>query len=227
MDDPRNYYFELPGGAQPKFSPLNERCHQSYGWLSKHRARSRRSDVLDGVDTLVIHATAGYATQHAVDTWKVRKASAHWIVPDENEPQHGHFVWATVAEAKAAYHVRDTIELPEFLTGNRNINNRSLAIEVVNTQDVEGFSDPYSEWQIQHTANIVLHAWSKYPNLKHIVSHAKLDPTRRKDPGSNFPWMRFRECVLNHRLGVLTDPLLIPPAASPIPSDTNLDCCCP
>ena len=43
-------------------------------------------------------------TQHAIDTWKTKKASAHWIVPDENEPQHENFVWAVVGEAKAAFH---------------------------------------------------------------------------------------------------------------------------
>ena len=50
----------------------------------------------------------------------------------------------------------------------------------------------------------------KYPNLKHIVSHAKLDPDRRSDPGTNFNWERFKELVLDTSREPLST---IPPAA--------------
>jgi N-acetylmuramoyl-L-alanine amidase len=151
------------------------------------------------IDTVVVHATAGFATQHAVDTWRVRSASAHWIIPDENEPQHGQFVWATVAEAKAAIHVRNSIDVNATVLGSGpKVNRRSLGIEIVNTQDVEDYSDPYSAWQVKMAAQIVLYAWAKYPRMKHVISHAKLDPTRRGDPGKQFPWADFKEAVLTH-----------------------------
>ena len=68
-------------------------------------------------------------------------------------------------------------------------------VEIVNTQSAE-VSDPYSDWQVEQTAALVRYAWSKYPDLIDVVSHAKLDPARRVDPGSGFPWDRFRELVL-------------------------------
>ena len=199
MTNPRTYYFELPANNRPEFSPLTEEVHPKFGWLTRNRSRSRDRDVFEVIDTIVVHATAGYATQHAIDAWHRRRASAHWVIPDENEPQHGEFTWATVAEAKAAYHVLDSIDVSQTPLGSgTNINDRSLGIEIVNTQDVQNFSDPFSDWQVRMAARIVLYAWAKYPNLKHVISHAKLDPNRRADPGSNFPWDAFKNLVLSH-----------------------------
>ncbi|NBF08147.1 N-acetylmuramoyl-L-alanine amidase [Pseudomonas sp. Fl4BN1] len=141
MTKPVDYYFYLPPEARPSYSPLQEELHPDFAWLTQNRARSRGKDVFEAIDTVVIHATAGYATAHAVENWHQRVASAHWIIPDEREPQHGHFVWGAVAEAKSAYHVRDAIVFKETVLGEGpNVNNRSLGVEIVNTQDVEKLS---------------------------------------------------------------------------------------
>lgn len=226
MNNPRNYHFTLPPDSRPPFVPLPEQMHPDYGWLTQHRARSRGRDVIEVVDTVVVHATAGYATQHAVDTWRERKASAHWIVPDEDEPQHGHFVWATVAEAKAAFHVGNVDYAPHLGPGT-NVNNRSLGIEIVNTQDVQQYADTYSAWQVSAAARIVLHAWAKYPNLKHVISHARLDPERRSDPGRNFPWDAFKQQVLTHSALGSVDPLVNAPYTPPAPVEHEGNCCGP
>ncbi|MBM9594460.1 hypothetical protein JM664_08030 [Rhodobacteraceae bacterium MCCB 386] len=57
-------------------------------------------------------------------------------------------------------------------------------------------ADTFSNWQVEATAGIVRYAWAKYPNLKHVVSHAMLDPQRRRDPELHFPWDRFKQLVL-------------------------------
>jgi len=227
MPNPESYYFELPVNGAPDFAPLEEEIHSDFQWLTRNRARARGRDVYEVIDTVVIHATAGFATQHAVDTWRKRRASAHWIIPDENEPQHGEFAWATVAEAKAAYHVRDSVDLPPELSDGPNVNNRSLGIEIVNTQNVENYSDQYSEWQIQMTAWIVLYAWAKYPNLRHIISHAKLDPNRRADPGSNFPWPEFQRRVLAHEGLPERNPIVSAEFTPLPPSKDSAGCCLP
>jgi N-acetyl-anhydromuramyl-L-alanine amidase AmpD len=225
MPDPQTYYFTLPSGNRPPFVPLGEEVHPDFAWLTGNRARSRGRDVFEAIDTIVVHATAGYATEHAVANWRVRTASAHWIIPDEDEPQHEKFVWATVAEAKAAYHVRDDIDVSGTALGRgANVNNRSLGIEVVNTQDVQNFRDSFSPWQVDMTARIVLYAWAKYPNLKHIISHAKLDPRRRSDPGSNFPWDIFKEAVLSHSALPARNPLVFRTLSRSQPE--NPDGCC-
>jgi N-acetyl-anhydromuramyl-L-alanine amidase AmpD len=225
MANPETFYFTLPSNNRPSFAPLSEEVHPDFTWLTSNRARSRGRDVFDVIDTIVVHATAGYATQHAIDNWHERVASAHWIIPDEDEPQHDHFVWATVAEAKAAYHVRDSIHVSDTVLGRGpNVNNRSLGIEIVNTQDVQNYRDPFSSWQVTMSARIVLYAWAKYPNLKHVISHAKLDPSRRGDPGSQFPWAIFQEAVLSHSVLPTRNPLVSRISLRPRPD--NVDGCC-
>jgi N-acetylmuramoyl-L-alanine amidase len=199
MADPTTFHFTLPANNRPALFRLNEEFHPDFNFLTTNRARARGGDIDNVLDTVVVHATAGFATQHAVDTWRTVRASAHWIIPDEDESEHGNFIWATVAERKAAFHVLDSINPGgTVLGGTRNINNRSLGIEIVNTQNVQNYTDAYSAWQVTMTARIVLYAWARYPNLRHIISHAKLDPNRRADPGRQFPWTSFRDQVLSH-----------------------------
>ncbi|MEL7155415.1 MAG: N-acetylmuramoyl-L-alanine amidase, partial [Actinomycetota bacterium] len=187
MGDPRQFHFTLPEEG-PAFLPLDERLHDSFHFLSANRANSRPGDPLDIVDTIIIHGTDGHSTHSAVQTWRTPgvKASAHWIVPDEDEAGHGQFAWATVAETKAAWHCRTTGPAKALLGAGPQVNNRSLGIEIVNR--ITGTHDPYSDWQVEMTVQIVRYAWAKYPNLRHVVSHAKLDPARRSDPGPLFPW---------------------------------------
>lgn len=228
MSDPQTFHFQLPNDHRPPFSPLNEEVHVDFGWLTSNRSRARGADVFNVIDTIVVHATAGYATQDAINTWKSskNKASAHWIVPGENEPQHGHFVWAVVAEAKAAFHVGD-VNYAQHIGAGTNVNNRSLGIEIVNTQNVQNYSDPYSRWQIEATAKIILYAWGKYPNLKHVISHAKLDPARRADPGRNFPWSTLENLVLSHAVLTERNPLVTAVYTPSDPITYEGNCCSP
>lgn len=228
MANPTTFHFTLPADNRPSFIALDEQVHPAFTWLTANRARSRGGDILNVIDTIVVHATAGFATQHVIDTWRDVKASAHWIIPDEDEAQHGQFVWATVAEAKSAFHVRDTITVNGTVLGSGpNVNNRSLGIEIVNTQNVQDFTDAYSAWQVKMTAQIVLYAWAKYPRLKHVISHAKLDPTRREDPGKQFPWADFKEAVLTHSALPTPNPLVFEVAAEtaePLPEGAKGAC---
>lgn len=227
MVNPETFHFALPADRRPTLIPLVQEMHPECLWLSSKRGRARPRDYLNVIDTVVVHATAGYATEHAVATWKQRKASAHWVVPDENEPAHGSFVWNTVLEDKAAYHVKDGIDPTAALGPGPNTNNRSLGIEIVNTQDVQNFSDPFSDWQIAVTAQIILYAWAKYRNLKHIISHAKLDPENRKDPGANFPWNELMQAVLSHSLISQPNPMALQPFIPAQPPTAGAYCCEP
>ncbi len=141
----------------------------------------------------MIHATDGSSSSGAVSVIESREASFHWLVPDEDEPEHGQYAWACIPEHRAAWHVQNSCHNPDVWNDHNRVNRFSLGIEIVNAQTP---SDPFSDWQVGMAAEIVRHCWAKYPNLRHVVSHAKLDPTRRSDPGTAFPWESFRQRVL-------------------------------
>ncbi|MEZ5443281.1 MAG: N-acetylmuramoyl-L-alanine amidase [Lysobacterales bacterium] len=221
MANPRDYQFDLPSSGRPADVALPEFWYPGIRDYWERSTSSRIFDAILGVRAVVIHATAGGSSSGAVSVMRDGKASFHWLVPDEDEPQHGQLVWACAPEARAAWHVRNAAHHPDVNGDARKVNHWSLGIEVVNTQ----VNDPFSDWQVAITAQIVRYCWAKYPNLKHIVSHAKLDPNRRSDPGSGFPWAEFKRQVLQgQETGV---PALATAAtdAADVVAPPNADCC--
>ncbi|MFN7953645.1 MAG: N-acetylmuramoyl-L-alanine amidase [bacterium] len=223
MPDPRTYHLALPKSKRPAEIALGDPWYPGVGphWASCTTKRS--VDPIHGVVAVVIHATAGSSSAGAVSVMARAEnpASFHWLVPDEDEPQHGKLVWACVPEALAAWHVRNAASHPDVNGGAKRVNHWSLGIEVVNAQQ----NDPFSAWQLEATARIVRYCWAKYPNLVDVVSHAKLDPSRRSDPGANFDWPTFERLILE---GV-DDPVPALVAAAPAldtltPPATN-GCC--
>lgn len=221
MAEPREYQFDLAPGSRPTDVALNERWYPGIQAFWERCTTSRIFDPILGVRAIVIHATAGSSSAGAVSVMRDGKASFHWLVPDEDEPQHGHLVWACAPEARAAWHVRNDCSHPEINSGATKVNHWSLGVEVVNSQGKDAFSD----WQVEMTARVVRHCWAKYPNLRHVVSHARLDPKRRSDPGTHFPWDRFRERVLHDGDdGIPEIALLATPAPDVVLTDA-VSCC--
>ncbi|EER60548.1 N-acetylmuramyl-L-alanine amidase, negative regulator of AmpC, AmpD [Acidovorax delafieldii 2AN] len=194
MENPRLYQFNLPQRNRPPDIILSDPWYPGVQSCWERCTTKRSVDPIYGIRAVVIHATAGTSSSGAISVMKRRDdpASFHWLVPDEDEAQHGHLVWACAPEALAAWHVRNAASHPDVNGGAGRVNHWSLGIEVVNAQK----NDPFSDWQIEATARIVRYCWAKYPNLKHVVSHAKLDPGRRSDPGEHFDWLRFKSLVL-------------------------------
>jgi N-acetyl-anhydromuramyl-L-alanine amidase AmpD len=212
MPDPTQYHFTLPTSRRPDEVTMNEPWYPGVRRYWPTCTTPRSVDPIHGVVAVIIHATAGASSEGAISVMKRRvdPASFHWLVPDEDEPQHGELVWACVPEALAAWHVRNAASHPEVNDGARRVNHWSLGIEVVNRQRDDAFSD----WQLEATARIVRYCWAKYPKLSHVVSHAKLDPGRRSDPGVQFDWPRFKALVL----GAADEPMPeLVAAATPLP----------
>lgn len=208
MAEPKDYQIDLPATGRPANVTIPEMWYpgvQNY-WS---RCTSQRSvgDHIQGVKAVIIHATAGSNSSGAVSVMNGSPAASfHWLVPDEDEPQHGNLIWACVRERDAAWHVRGDKSHPNVNGGRTRANHWTLGVEIVNRQSG---GDSFSDWQVAVTAQLVRYCWSKYPNLRHIISHARLDPTRRTDPGSNFPWERFRDLILDSN----NDPLATLPAS--------------
>ncbi len=222
MSDPRTYQFDLPASGRPSAVALNEVWYPGIREFWEGSTSRRIVDPIFGIKAVVIHATAGGSSSGAVSVIKAGKASFHWLVPDEDEAQHGKLVWACAPEARAAWHVRNSCSHPAVNGGATKVNHWSLGIEVVNTQ----VGDPFSDWQVEATAQIVRYCWAKYPNLVHVVSHAKLDPTRRSDPGTAFPWARFKKLVLTGSSDGIPAVAARAPLASAVPPAEDPALCC-
>ena len=192
MANPRTYRFTLPTNGRADDVALDEFWYPGIRKFWEFASTRRSVDPILGIKAVVIHATAGSSSEGAVSVIRAGNASFHWLVPDENEAQHGDFVWACIPEARAAWHVRNGCSHPSVNDGATRANHWSLGIEMVNSQVQDAFSD----WQVKATADIVRYCWAKYPNLKHVVSHAVLDPARRSDPGTHFDWDHFKDLVL-------------------------------
>ncbi|HKQ78617.1 MAG TPA: N-acetylmuramoyl-L-alanine amidase [Blastocatellia bacterium] len=219
-----SYQFKLPRRGRPSDVVLSESWYPGIQRYWENCTTRRSVDPILGIKAVVIHATAGGSSAGAISVMKRRenRASFHWLVPDENEPQHGSLVWACAPEARAAWHVRPAVSHPDVNGGAKRVNQWSLGIEVVNTQ----VSDPFSAWQVLATAQIIRYCWAKYPNLEYIVSHAKLDPGRRSDPGSGFPWSRFKELVLDGGNDAVPAVALKAVLASKVKAVSSAPCCC-
>lgn len=194
MADPRDFQFDLPAARRPGRAPLAERWWPGLETGSIAPTSPRRHDPISGVRAIVIHATAGSTASGAVSEMLKGQSSFHWLVPAERDEGHGAHVWACARESRAAWHVRNAVSHPAVWGGRREINHFSLGVEIVNTVRPD---DPFSLWQIAAAAAIVRYAWGKYPNLRHVVSHARLDPERRTDPGAHFPWTMLRDLVMD------------------------------
>ena len=225
MASPASFQFDLPTAGRPVPFQLFEQLYPGVQELWEGSSSKRIFDPILGVTTIVVHATAGGDSEGAMSVMKAHKASWHWLVPDEDEEQHGQMVWACAPEARAAQHVRNSCSHPDIEGGRLRVNHFSLGIEIVNRQADEN-PDPFSEWQVFAAAEIIRYCWAKYPNLKHVVSHAKLDPDRRSDPGVNFPWETLRELVVNAPAGDLPPLVALATPVSLLAKAKSVDMCC-
>ncbi len=222
MMNPKDYHFTLPKGKAPLDATIPEVW---YPGIKQHWPKcttARRFHPINGIKAVVIHATAGASSAGAVSVMRAGKASFHWLIPDENEEGHGTHIWACAPESLAAWHVRNTIRNKDVNNNNNLVNHWSLGIELVNTQQT---SDSFSAWQLDMCARLVRYCWAKYPNLEHVVSHAKLDPHRRTDPGVNFDWAAFKKDVIKDRDDDI--PFVVNPMLSVFESNEVIDEICP
>jgi N-acetyl-anhydromuramyl-L-alanine amidase AmpD len=222
MGDPKTYQFNLPSENRPSNIRIPEFWYPGIREYWQRSTSTRMYNPIHGIRAVVVHATAGSSSDGAVTVMGQGRASFHWLIPDEDEPQHGEIIWACAPESLVAWHVRNDKSHPDVWGGRRKINHWSLGIEVVNSQRS---SDRFSDWQVEITAKIIRYCWAKYPNLVHIVSHALLDPERRSDPGANFPWEIFKGLVLNGTDDPLNRVVDLAIAASEISAE-NIDGCC-
>ncbi|HEX2060191.1 MAG TPA: N-acetylmuramoyl-L-alanine amidase [Thermoanaerobaculia bacterium] len=193
MPDPKTYHFTLPAYSGPPLAMPPAKVFPGVDGVVQKSSRDRKARGDGIIRAIVIHATAGSTSSGAMSNTFAGKSSFHYLVPGERDAEHGSTIFRCIPEERAAWHVRNDASHPSVNGGSRLVNYWSIGIEIVN---VGKSSDPYSAWQLAQAAALVRHLWSKHRTITEVVSHAKLDPSRRTDPGSHFPWSSFRDAVL-------------------------------
>ncbi|HEX4862018.1 MAG TPA: N-acetylmuramoyl-L-alanine amidase [Rhizomicrobium sp.] len=136
------------------------------------------------VDILVLHytgmRTAAEALARLCDP--DAKVSAHYTIDRAGA------VYAHVPEDRRAWHAGVS-----YWAGERNVNARSIGIELVNPGHEFGYV-PFTDDQVASLIDLASGIVERHRILpKRVLGHSDVAPTRKADPGEFFPWARLAE----------------------------------
>ncbi|HXL99079.1 MAG TPA: N-acetylmuramoyl-L-alanine amidase [Rhizomicrobium sp.] len=149
--------------------------------------RSPNSDARPAgasVDMLVLHYTGMKTAEEALArlTDPAAKVSAHYTIDRDGR------IYRHVAEELRAWHAGVS-----FWAGERNVNGRSIGIELVNPGHEFGYV-PFAEAQIAALIDLVHGILARHPiPARRVVAHSDVAPARKEDPGELFPWRELAE----------------------------------
>jgi N-acetylmuramoyl-L-alanine amidase len=134
------------------------------------------------VDMVVLHytgmPTAAAALQRLSDPES--KVSSHYMIDEDGT------IYRLVPEEKRAWHAGVA-----FWRGVRDVNARSIGIELVNPGHEFGYRE-FPAAQIDALIALLKDIASRYDVMPgNYVGHSDVSPTRKEDPGELFPWRRL------------------------------------
>lgn len=144
------------------------------------------------IDILLMHYTGMATAQEALERLcdKHSTVSAHYMIDEEGR------IYKLVDEEKRAWHAGIS-----YWKGERDINSRSIGIEIVNPGHAGGYP-PFPEKQIEAVINLskeIIERWKI--KSENVLGHSDVAPTRKEDPGELFPWRQLAQ----HGIGIWTD----------------------
>lgn len=134
------------------------------------------------IDILVLHYTGMRTAEEALARLcdPAAKVSAHYTVDRDGS------VYQHVAEERRARHAGIS-----YWAGVRDVNSRSIGIEIVNPGHEFGYV-PFPEGQIDTVIALSQDVLSRHAiSASRIVGHSDVAPNRKQDPGEMFPWARL------------------------------------
>lgn len=158
-----------------------------------YKAHRASKNFNSRVHFLVMHYTA-CNFEKSVKVLTQGVVSAHYLVPDISDSTFiaagykEQEIFNLVDEKDRAWHAGVSS------WGTRsNLNDTSIGIEIVNsTTEKDGifnFSAFHPE-QMKAVKNLAIYILSRHPGIKpmHVIGHSDIAPTRKSDPGPQFPW---------------------------------------
>ena len=173
----------------PQRNPLAE-------WVPSPNFEARRPVII------VVHATAQGSARQSLETLRTANSkgpvSSHYLVGDDGR------IYQLVADGDRAWHAGGgswgTIT---------DLNSASIGIEIDNQ-----VGEPYTEAQVAALLRLLDDLCTRLgiPRTQ-VIGHADMAPTRKRDPGSLFPWQRLADAGFGRwPQGELADP---PPGFDP------------
>ena len=152
--------------------------------------RSPNFDARDrAVDMLVLHYTGMKTGAEALARLcdPAAKVSAHYTIDRDGR------IYAHVPEELRAWHAGVS-----YWAGEKNVNGRSIGIEIVNPGHEFGYV-PFADVQIAALIDLAdgIVQRHKIP-ANRVLGHSDVAPARKQDPGELFPW----KCLSEYELGV-------------------------
>ena len=131
------------------------------------------------VDTLVLHYTG--MTDAAAAIARLRdpaaQVSAHYLVHEDGA------ILALVPEHRRAWHAGES-----YWRGHRDINARSVGVEIVNPGHAHGYRD-FPPAQMAAVRDLCAGILARHPiPARNVVGHSDIAPARKQDPGEKFDW---------------------------------------
>lgn len=131
------------------------------------------------ITLLVLHYTgmqsAGDALARLCD--RQAKVSAHYLIDEAGS------IYRLVAEEHRAWHAGVS-----FWAGEKDVNSRSIGIELVNPGHDLGYRD-FPPEQMRALADLAAEILARHPiPARHVLGHSDVAPGRKRDPGERFDW---------------------------------------
>lgn len=142
---------------------------------------------------LILHYTGMPSAEEALARLcdPAAKVSAHYTIDEAGT------VYAHVPEERRAWHAGVS-----FWAGEKNVNGRSIGIELVNPGHEFGYV-PFAEPQIAALIELAQGILARHAiAARHVLGHSDVAPARKTDPGELFPWQHLAE----HGIGVWPTP---------------------
>jgi N-acetylmuramoyl-L-alanine amidase len=134
---------------------------------------------------LVLHYTGMKSAKEALARLAdpAAKVSAHYLIDEDGS------IHALVPEERRAWHAGLAC-----WRGQRDINARSIGIELVNPGHEFGYRG-FPETQMTGLIDLATEILARHPIApRNVVGHADVAPTRKQDPGEFFNWKRLADC---------------------------------
>ena len=131
------------------------------------------------VDMVILHYTGMSTAAEAVARLRdpAAKVSSHYVVDEDGA------VLRLVAETRRAWHAGVS-----YWRGHRNLNDRSIGIEIVNPGHQLGYRD-FPVLQLVSVCDLCLEILSRHEvPARNVVGHSDVAPDRKEDPGEKFDW---------------------------------------